>query len=473
MVYSLRGCVSMTLKLKTEPMSHQVEALDFLISRKFGALYTAMGSGKTKVMIDLINNSDMTRVLVVCPTKVCREWVDEFSKHSYEDIPVIDLQAMTGDSKVSCMKQMQKSKKKLVFVINYENVWRPEVKSQILKMKFDTVICDESHKIKGAGSKCSMTLHLIGKKATRRYIMTGTPLASSPLDIYAQYRFLDSRIFGTNFMEFKYQYANFIHRDGYDVLDKKNPYKNLDELHHKMFSCAYMTKEEDLDIELPDTTWHIKRFSLEEDCRKMYDKIKKDGCIIFDNMDYVEASNILATGLRLQQLTSGFTKIERAKNGLHQAKTKKVSVKREICLEKILQKTPAAESKIVFYRFKRDKNRIARVCEKIGSPVFYVDGGTDEVEEWKKCKNGVLVAQIQSCAEGLNLTHARICIYYSLHSSLALWEQSKKRIHRIGQTKRCVYYVILAKDTIDEIMYDALINKKELIDYILDCKNFS
>lgn len=464
----------MSLKLKTKPRSHQSKALDFLINRKFGALYTTMGSGKTKVMIDIINNTDVSKVLVVCPTKVCDEWVEEMEKHSYYDIPVFDLQKMDEKAKVFCINNVTKKykDKKVMFVINYENVWRLSVKKALLKAKLDCVICDESHKIKGAGSKCSMALHLIGKRAGRRYIMTGTPLASSPLDIYAQYRFLDSSIFGTNFMNFKSRYANFIRRDGYDVLDKANPYKNLDELHEKMFSVAFMQKEEDLDIQLPDTRWHIKEFDLGETSRRYYDKISKNSCILFEDDSYVEASNILAACLRLQQLTSGFTKVERLYKGRHQSKHINTGDERLKCLEKILKKVPRKEPVVLFYRFKRDARRVEALCKKLGIEVFFVNGKENQRKEWNN-SNGILIAQIQSCAEGINLTHARVCIYYSLHNSLALWEQSKKRIHRIGQTKKCIYYVILARDSIDMTIYDSLMNKKELVDYIMDKENFS
>jgi len=82
-------------------------------------------------------------------------------------------------------------------------------------------------------------LTLLGRRTKHRYLVTGTPLSQSPLDIYAQYRFLDPSIFGTNYNNFKEEYANYEkHNGGYPVLNKKTPYKNLDILEKKMFSVA-------------------------------------------------------------------------------------------------------------------------------------------------------------------------------------------------------------------------------------------
>lgn len=464
---------SMNLKLKTKPMKHQVRALNFLMARKFGALYTVMGSGKTKVLIDLINNTDAHNVLVVCPTKVCKVWIDEFEKHSYYDIPVYNLQEITNKSKVIAINNCKKYAGKQVFVINYETVWDAGVKNAIVKVGFDTIICDESHRIKGAGTKCSMALHYIGKRAERRYLMTGTPLAGSPLDVYAQYRFLDSSIFGTSYNDFKCRYANFIRRDGYDILDKRNPYKNLDELHEKMFSCAFSIDEKDIDMKLPEYSFNEVYFKMGDTIRLYYDKLKKDSCILFDDMSYIEASNILAACLRLQQLTSGFIKKERVKNGIRQSKCMMVSSERQDCLKEIIQNSCNGEPVVVFYRFRKDRNSIEKVAQKLGLNFYNICSGCNEKYEWDKDDKGVLAVQIQSGAEGIDMTHSCKCIYYSFHPSLALWEQSKKRIHRNGQTKECSYYVILAEGSIDVTMYNALKAKKYLVDYIMDKENFS
>lgn len=463
----------MTYKLRTEPMSHQKEALDLLMKNRSFALFTECGSGKTKIMIDLINNKEFMETLVVCPAKVCSVWITEFEKHSYDrEICVFNLQKLNLGDKIDLLRKernsLKKDRRKRVFVINYENVWRQQFKNEIAKHKIDCIICDESHRIKGAGSKCSLALTWLGRRTGHRYLMTGTPLASSPLDIYAQYRFLDPTIFGTNYDAFKGRYANMIRRDGYDILDKSNPYKNLDELHTKMFAVAYQSK---VDLKLPSCSTKVIRFNMSKEARDLYDEIKKNGCVINDDGTYVEASNILATCMRLQQIACGFTKLERLHNGRRQSKVVNVDSSRINRFKKLLAKAPF-EPIVVFFRYKRDKKNLIKACNSIGLNVYSIDGESNEKDNWQQEKGAVLLVQIQSGAEGIDLTYSRICIYYDLHQSLAFWEQSKKRIHRKGQTRKCKYFILLAKDTIDEDIYKALENKRELVEYIMDKGNF-
>lgn len=452
----------------TPPWRHQRKALKFLYPRSFGALYTDMGSGKTKIMVDLIVNRGFKRVLIVAPKKVCRVWAPQVATHAAgEPLLVLDLSGVAGRAKRATVLQglAEAGSGSLIVVINYDSVWREPFKKFALKFGFDCVICDESHRIKSPGSKCSRALHMFGKRVKNRFLMSGTPLAQSPLDIYAQYRFLDSSIFGTNNGAFKAQYANLIPMPGgYSKIDKKNPYKNLDELHEKMFSCAFNV---DVDQSLPETQDIDIEFDLPKTTQKHYEELRKEGVLELREGD-VTAGNILAIMTRLQQLVSGYLPVQ---DGDGSTTVVEIDDARRTALKELLEGIPPDEPVVIFAKFRKDIKNIRKTVHELGRKSSELSGRKDTLHNWQAGKTTVLVVQIASGAEGLDLTRARYCIYYTLTHSLSQYKQSRKRIHRPGQTRPVIYYRLIARakkgKTIDQRIVESLDNNEEVIKAIM------
>ena len=88
-------------------------------------------------------------------------------------------------------------------------------------------------------------------------------------------------------------------------------------------------------------------------------------------------------------------------------------------------------------------------------------GAADEEQPF--FSSGVLAVQIQAGAEGIDMTCARVCVYYSLPHSLALYEQSKARLRRPGQNHKVLFNYLLCESTIDELIYNTLASKRDLI----------
>ena len=460
----------MRLKFHTKPWVHQIKAMKYFMPREYGALYTDMGSGKTKVMVDLIVNRGFNKVLIVCPKKVCNVWPGEFIKHAPNcHICVIDVSNIVGKEKSTRVRESVANKgiTQQVIIINYESVWRSPFREFLLKYKLDCIICDESHKIKSPGSKCSRFLTLLGKRVDNRFLMTGTPLGQSPMDIYAQYRFLDPTIFGTNFATFKDRYCNLIKVAGgfYSVLNKKEPYKNLDELHEKMFSCAFKS---DTNIKLPDTQDIMVEFFLSQKAEVLYKELQKEGCLELSE-GTLETGNILAIITRLQQLVSGYIPLT---NDEGERTLTQVDTSRQDTLRELLEDLPDDEPVVIFAKYRKDINNIRNIVKSMGRKSSELSGKSDTLHRWKEGKTTVLVVQISSGAEGIDLTRARYCIYYTLTPSLIQYEQSRKRIHRPGQNRPVVYYTLVAKmkkgKTVDEKIVDSLKNNKSIVDSIME-----
>lgn len=460
---------------KTKPWVHQLRALEYLYPRDRGALYTVPGSGKTKVMIDLIVNRGFKRVLVVAPKVPCKDvWVDEILMHS--DIPqdnIVLLSELSGEKKKSILLEYDRPNKEdapVIFICNYDSVWRePARRIWFYKsLALDCVICDESHKIKTPGSKVSGFLAQLGKKIPHCYALTGTPLAERPEDVYAQYRFLDPTIFGTNYKNFQNRYVNIDAAasagKNYLVKDKDNPYKNLDELREKMFSCAFSMPPT---IKLPDTNTMSYEIPMPENLRSLYKELQKEGAAELGE-GFIVIENVLTQITRLQQLTSGYLALE---NDSGQSWLERVSTYRRTALLKYLRGLPTTEPVVIFAKFRKDLLSIRKVCERLEYGYSEVSGSENTLSDWKSGKTRILGVQYGSGSEGINLTRAHICVFYSLEHSLAKYEQAVKRIHRPGQTKPCLYVNFTAisqgMDTIDQKILRSLESKKNLVDQIM------
>ena len=462
--------------MKTKPWMHQVMALDYLMTGTYGALYTDMGTGKTKVGIDLIVNKGFNLTVIVGTKKSCDVWESEFNKHcnlEQASIRVFNLSNYSTSKKTSFIEEnlLKSSKKcfKTVLIINYDSIWRKPFSEMLMSLPIDCVICDESHRIKTPSSKCSIYLARLGKCVKYRYLMTGTPTTETPVDVYAQYKFLQPEIFGTSLNKFRSRYENLDVRAttycGYRVLDKKQPYKNLDELREKMFSCAFYVKST---IKLPPQTFLVREFTPTKTLIDVYKEVKKEGVFV-DEDGVMETNNALVKILRQQQILSGYLPME--SEDFTQEITKVLDNSRQEAFAEILEEINRNEPIVVFTKFRYDFERIKEACEKNERRYAELSGIVDEEAKWKNGDADVLAVQYKTGSESIDLTRARYCIYYSLSHSYGLYKQSIKRVHRPNQTRPVTYISLVAKipkiRTVDEDIVAALENKQDVAEYLL------
>lgn len=461
-------------KLKTKPWKHQWKALDYVMVRDKAAVFTDMGSGKTKIMIDLIVNRGFSRVLIIGTKKSCDVWEKEFEIHS--DIPknfVFNLSGIPTPNKVSIMREKLFSAQNncfpVVFILNYEAVWRDPLKKFLYSQKYDCIICDESHRLKTPNSKVSICVTTLGRRATCRYILSGTPTPESPMDIYGQYRFLDPSIFGNNFSKFKQPYENVdvqeTVRRGYVVLDDREPYTNLDGLKKRIYSCAFYAKAE---IDLPKVTHVYFEQYLSPEAQEVYKELNKEG-VYEDESGITETNNILAKYTRLQQLLSGYLTAEN-ETFTEQFIVEKDNTKAQ-ALEYLLENIPKNDKVVVFAKYRKDFDNIKTVCNNLCREYGEISGKQDSYKEWKNGGIDVIAVQYNSGAESISLVEARYCIYYSHTFSYGQYQQSLKRTHRPGQQRPVTYYHIISKvkgkQTVDDKIKKALSMKQSLAEYIL------
>lgn len=239
---------------------HQREAFEFGIDKPAVALEMDMGTGKTRVVLEMAKaNPDIKRVLVGAPWNIiddkvwpknAEKWLSDINYHVVDvsDCPKSWSCVKISDALTEARNVLDSSYgveyDLIIVVINYEKMWRKPICDELRKWNFDQIVSDEGHKIKSPGSKISKYYALLGKnrEVVQRVDTTGTLIAHSPLDVYGQFRFLDPTIFGTRYDDFEQEYAILGGPERRFVVG----FKNQERLHEKYKSITYTCMMDDV-----------------------------------------------------------------------------------------------------------------------------------------------------------------------------------------------------------------------------------
>ena len=458
----------------TKPWLHQTQAYHFLRALPSGALFSDMGTGKTKVVVDLICNEHPRNVLIIGPLKAVEDglWAREFAKHGSCDVAVHEYGPSAGRINERALWIMgreadQWDKYPVIQVINYETLDKEEMRDALLTVPWDLVVLDESHRIKAVTGVRSKFLGKLGRQVGRRLILTGTPNADKPIDVWGQFRFLDPTIFG-NYTEFKRRYCllRTMPNGSGGYFEKIEGYKNLEHLADEMASVAFRVTADVLD--LPEQHDVVRYVRLGRDAQSTYLRMEK-ACVVQDESFTVIADNVLTRYLRLQEITSGYLRADAEPSdkpgvGRTPREVRRFDTSKADATLEIIEDIGPDEPIIVFYRFDQDAEILAETLLVTGRTCYELSGRRNHLDRWKNSHDpgAVLLVNIAAGAEAIDLTAARYVVYYSTDFSLSHYEQSRKRVHRPGQTRPVTYYHIVAGDTVDQYIQAALHKKQDI-----------
>ena len=450
---------------KTAPWAHQLRAYHFSWGLNAVMLALDMGVGKTKIAIDLVINKGWMRTLILCPKSVVQVWPTEFERHGARPVGCLALDEGTMEQRADALSTflaLQHARQiPAVVVLNYDAAWRDGMNVLLLRTSWDAAICDESHRIKAPGGKAAMLCSRLGDQVHNRICLTGTPMPHSPLDVYAQYRFLDKGIFGTSFTAFRARYAKMGGFQNHQVVG----YENKDDLQKKFYSIAYRVKSEDVQS-LPEAVDVVRPVVLSNYAKRLY-KTLKDEFVVGVADGTVTASNALTRLLRLQQIASGWAKQDHNVETGSDGELVQVDTAKQDALADLMEDLKDEEPIVIFCRFHHDLDAVHTVAAALGRASLELSGRKNELAAWQSGEAPVLAVQIQSGGVGINLVRARYCVFYSLGFSLGEYLQARKRIHRPGQTQSCCYYHLIAKGTVDEQVYAALEARQDVVESVL------
>ena len=413
---------------------------------------------------------EINRVLIVAPTSVVAVWPREFQE--FADFKYT-CRTLLGD-KAHRLRELSDLQKfpftaMKVAVINYESTWREGIFEALQEYDADLIICDESQRIKTHDAEQSKALHKLGDHARYKLILSGTPVQNNAIDIFSQYRFLDSTIFGQNFYQFRNRYAVMGGFNRRQIIG----YKDLDGLIKKEHSIAFrITKNEAID--LPEQTFETRKVHFSKKEQDLYNRIKRDSYAELDSGGQITATTVLTKLLRLQQLTGGFLVKDDA------AKPEQVSKAKLDALGDIIEDyvIGAGKKLVIFARFIAEVKAIIDMVDKqlpkgmkqvaIYGDIKKEDRG-DIVKQFQEDPNTtVFIGQIDTAGTGITLTAADTCVYYSKNFNYATYSQSLSRIHRIGQRNVCTYIDLEVDKKIDELISKSLAKKEDMAKTVVD-----
>lgn len=405
-------------------------------------------------------------MLVVAPLSILGVWSEEFAKFAAFDYDLRVLQGPPAKKREALRKAPGTGLQ--VVVINYESAWRLE--TELAAWNPDLIIADEGHKIKTHNIAAAKAMHRLGARARYKLLLTGTVITNKAIDVFSQFKYLNPAIFGQSFYAFRNRYFDMVGYGNYTPRLKKSMEGELTERLHSISFRA--TKAECLD--LPEMTDIIRPVQLESRAMQVYRALVRDSFAELSQGEQVTATNILTRMLRLSQLTGGFL------GGDESGTVEQISTAKLDVLEDILDSTMQEGKKLVIIaRFLPELRAIARMAEKKGLQYSMITGAVknrdEQVQRFQNdCQTGsvpdvpVFIGQIATAGLGLTLTAASTMVFYSEDYSMSNFEQTKARIHRVGQRFPCTYIYLVATGTVDEKVLAALKDKADLAKTLVD-----
>ena len=469
-------------KYKTKPYQHQHDVLMLSWDKESWAYFMEMGTGKSKVCIDnaamLRECDEIDTFIVVAPKGVYRNWANlEIPAHMPDRVRDDSLMAIWRPTPPRALKQdllsfMEPAKNFRILVMNIEAL--STVKGQkflvgVLKASRALLAIDESTAIKSPKASRTKALIKISELAKYKRILTGFPVTQSPMDLWAQCRFLDKTFLGDcgdNYFQYQYRYAVMKKQSvGTHSFNRVVGYRNLEELSGflKNFSSRVM-KEECLD--LPAKIYTQRSVTLSGDQVRIYDELKKYALAHIEDEEFMTANNVMTQLLRMQQVLSGHTKVDSGE--MIEIKDNRLNELMD-CLEEVEGKA------IIWSRFRYDVKRITEALSKKYGPrstVNYFGDTSDEarstaIENFQEGDTRFFVGNPQTGGYGITLTAAQTVIYFANSFDLAIRMQSEDRAHRIGQTEHVNYIDLISEGTIDEQIVKALRNKMDIASVVM------
>lgn len=456
----------------SQKWSHQPPAIEYLNSHPSALLDAHMGTGKSFIQIQNIRNVAShrgARTLILCPSAVLGVWRGQFFTHAPGEFDVLVLDGKMNSTKKAelvyeSLKLQQSHGRPLVVVVNYESYWLDAIWKVLNSVLWDKMVCDESHRIKSFSAKCSKSAWMIGKRVGSKTALTGTPMPNDPGDIFAQYRWLDDRIFGRYWGAFKQQYA---------VMSKCIPQKvdkwiNLEQMNAKINTIRYVIPKSVL--VLPEVQHIVIEVNLSPAGMKIYQQMKKESIAYIkrviegseeEDVRTAVGSNGAVQFLRLLQLAQGFIKDDEGDE------INTDTEKRRALLD-LLQ--DVGEPVCVYGWFKNDLRCVQRCCEILGLRYGELSGSRKDLTPHSKMPEDVDVLAVQCMcgSSGIDLTRSRIGII--MNSGLLShgnFDQMCARQHRPGQDRNVVFYHLVSAKTVETKLIDERGRKREIVDVLL------
>ncbi len=450
------------LQVKFKAFDYQQEAFEAIKDLPYAAIFHEQGLGKTKIAIDLVmywlEKTDIDTVLILTKKQLVHNWEMEFSNHTYMRPSIIsddkksNFYTFTGPARV--------------IIAHFETINSEFERYKLfLKTRNIAIIIDESAKIKNPSTNLTQNLFALAPLFFRRVIMTGTPVANRPYDIWSQIYFLDlGESLGTDYETFKRECDLSNKLSANEELQIEFQ-KHIGQIYKKIERfCVRETKNSGI-ISLPQKVYENILVDFYPKQLELYKKIReelkiemhKDGELIVD-----DSSAVVKRLLRLVQITSNPKLLDDYYSD---------SSPKEDKLDELIKSILAKNEKcIVWSSFIDNVNYLCSKYKDFGA--VKIHGGmaiaerNKSVDRFKTDTYKILFATPASAKEGLTLTMANHVVFYDRGFSLDDYLQAQDRIHRISQTKTCYIHNLIVRNSVDEWI-DLLLKAKQTAAFLV------
>jgi len=470
--------------------AHQQKHFKEHCETKAWGLLWEQGTAKTKPVIDtmlwLYANDYIDALVVVAPPGVERNWLsDELPKHCPQIHELAESyiwkssQALSKRHKYEFNK-LVKFQGLSILLISYNAFITKKAKKDMwrfLRRRVCLFVLDEAHNIKTPNAKRTKSIIAAGKYAPYRRILTGTPVAQGPFDIYAQLRFLDSKFWVNRgiktFTEYKAHFGiwdlrvDVLKEEGWDPgFDKLISYKNLDELNGYLSEITDRVLKDDV-LDLPPKLFSKRYFEMSPKQAALYKQLKNEYIAELDGEE-VDGELPIVRLTRFQQIVCGYVRTMGDGDIENPIRMIDNYNPRLDCLAELCGQVEG--QCLIWARYTKDVDQIMAL---LGDDAVRYDGTIpdDEAEENKlKFQRGEAKWFVGTAAkgrEGLTLHMAKTVIYYSNTFKLLDRLQSEDRAHRSGMDKHPVNYIdICCPESVDSEIINNLRNKIDVASQI-------
>lgn len=421
---------------------HQVNALDETKDFNKVGYFLDMGLGKTFVGSEKMMEMVTSLNILICQKSKIDDWIEHFKTYYSEHPYIIEIYNLTVKKEFERFIQITKDDRsdgldpvQYIGVINYELVFR---RSQLLEIgDHFTMMLDESSMITNPSAKRSKFIYKM--KPDNCILLSGTPTGGKYEKLWSQLRLLGWNISKDLFYK-QYVVTEWIEDGSGFSIPVIVGYKNVDRLKDKLkqYGCIFMKTEEVFDlpekIVVPVMVSSTKEFRY----------FMRNSIVTLPNGVELIGDTTLTKRLCARQICGQYS-------------TAKLSA-----FQSLVESTD--DRLIVFYNFNEELFRMKSIVEQLEKPISIVNGAVKDLEAYENQTDSITFVQYQAGAKGLNLQRANKIIYFTLPQGSEDFEQSMKRIHRIGQDKPCFYYILMVKNSVEEDILQTLKMRKDYDD---------
>ena len=436
------------------PHEYQRHAIKWILEKPRCGLFLGMGLGKTVTTLtalDWLINADLsvTDVLVVAPKRVVTDtWATECEKWNHlHDLRVVPIVGTPKQRKEAVAREAD------IHLVSRDNIkWLVDFLGK--KWSYDALVLDELSSFKNPQAARFKALKKVAPRCDRVIGLTGTPAPNGYTDLWSQMYLLDSgdRL-GKTLGDFRREYCTAIQFPSFtDYKVNTEKARLIDSRIADI--CMSMTADDYL--KLPPVMYRTVKVALPDKAKKYYKEMLHTAVLEMGDDLIVGMTAATVLGKCLQIASGAVYSNEGDVYEIHEEKLD--------ALEQIVEEAQG-EPILLFYNFKFDLERL-----KLRFPQSRVLEDSEDIKAWNNGKISLLMAHPASCGHGLNLQRGgHIIVWYGLTWSLELYQQANARLNRQGQEKPVMIYHIVAKDTAEERVLQALNAKATTQNKLIEC----